>query len=384
MPTTRVKNALYRIMLPFLAPHCSASPVSSVSGHAIRDMESFVRIIRKRHVLGSSTLIESGSNWSLICTSSDLPAHAAQTDTVYRVASITKTATAILTMRLADLHLLDPDSPVSDFFTSEAAKSSLHGITLRHLLSHTSGLVDPPGLETALENGIPFPELLQNVRLFSPGDAFHYSNLGFGLIGCVMESVLHCPVGVIFRNYLFSPLNMNATLEGCLLPRETIMPVTRILPYRKGSDLVITKLGSVPLTSEDPLRHYGHTAGSMYTDIFSLRKLFHVLTNKDVSFLSEAAVNQMKREHASYGPVSPSLSYGLGLLRINDPSISEHCIYGHQGFAYGCVDGAFWEEDTGNMLITLNGGCCEARSGRLGISNRDFMRWAFRKELPLW
>ena len=85
-----------------------------------------------------------------------------------------------------------------------------------------------------------------------------------------MEAVLDKPVGEIFRDRLFSPLGMESTLEGCLLPADRIMPVSRVLPYRGGTGLVLTSLGSVPLRSADPLSHYGHTAGSMYTDIGSL------------------------------------------------------------------------------------------------------------------
>ena len=74
---------------------------------------------------------------------------------------------------------------------------------LRHLLSHTSGLIDPPGLESSLEKGVPFPDLLPDARRFQPGESFHYSNLGFGLIGSVMESVTGQPVGSLFRKCLF-------------------------------------------------------------------------------------------------------------------------------------------------------------------------------------
>ena len=162
------------------------------------------------------------------------------------------------------------------------------------------------------------------------------------------------------------------------------MPVIRVLPYRPGTGLTVTGLGSRPLGEPDPVRHYGHTAGSMYTDASSLQKLLHVLIRDDASFLSGSARSEMIREHASYGALSPSLSYGLGVLRILDPAISGSLVYGHQGFAYGCADGAFWEADTGRIMITLNGGCSEARSGRLGLANRDFLRWAFRKELPSW
>jgi hypothetical protein len=44
----------------------------------------------------------------------------------------------------------------------------------------------------------------------------------------------------------------------------------------------------------------------------------------------------------------------------------------------------FWEDSTGNIMILLNGGCSEARYGRLGCANYDFLRWAFRKEIPSW
>lgn len=384
MPTSKAKNMLYRMLLPVFAPRCGIHPLTSVSGHAIREEASFLHLIRRHHILGSSTLIESGNHYCLICTSSDSPLHISRPDTVYRVASITKVATAVLTLRMVDQHILSLDAPVSDYFADDTARRVLDGITLRHLLSHTSGLIDPPGLESALLKGVPFTRLFPNVRPNPPGTSFQYSNLGFGLIGCVMESILHMPVGKIFHDFLFSPLRMNATLEGCLIPNEKIMPVARILPYRKGSDLTLTALGSIPLSAENPTCHYGHTAGSMYTDIFSLQILMHVLFKNTPSFLSQSARDQMKKEHASYGRLSPSLSYGLGLLRINDSNLSEHCVLGHQGFAYGCVDGAFWEEDTGCLLITLNGGCSEARSGRLGISNRDLIQWAFRKELPSW
>jgi hypothetical protein len=162
------------------------------------------------------------------------------------------------------------------------------------------------------------------------------------------------------------------------------MPVTRILPYHEGEDLIMTPLGRIPLNEPDPLHHFGHTAGSMYTTVGSLQKLLNVLIRGDSGYLSPASVEEMKKQHASYGALSPTLSYGLGLLQINDSRISGCRVLGHQGFAYGCGDGAFWEEETGHLLIFLNGGCSEARTGRLGSANRDFTSWAFRKELPSW
>ena len=384
MPTTVFKNALYRLALPFCAPGVGRQPISSHSGHPLNCSDTFLRLIRRHHVLGSATLLNSGSHTALILTSSENPSHIPFPDTYFRVASITKSATSALILHLSDLGILDVNMPVSDLFASNKEQKALNGITLRHLLSHTSGIIDPSDLENSVENGIPFSDLLPAVRQFEPGAEFHYSNLGFGLIGCILEQVLKIPVSTVFSQYLFSPLDMNATLEGCSIPQDKIMPVTRILPYRQGYDMIVTRLGSHKLIDPDPLCHYGHTAGSMYTDILSLYRFFSMLSSNDGSFLSSDTLNNMKAEHASYGKLSPTLSYGLGLLRINDSYIADGVIYGHQGFAYGCADGAFWDETTKYLLIFLNGGCSEARTGRLGTANRDFLHWAFRKELPSW
>ena len=244
--------------------------------------------------------------------------------------------------------------------------------------------MDPPTLEKDLEAGKSISEVVRGMRVASPGKFFRYSNLGFGLIGCMLEAVSGRPLGKLFNEKLFEPLNMNATLEGCSLPPEKIMPVIRVLPYHPESGLTVTPLGKIPLDHPDPLRHYGHTAGSMYTDIDSLRKMLLCIRDGGAPLLSSESVSLMIQQHASYGTLSPGLAYGLGLLIIRDPALSSGRILGHQGFAYGCADGAFWEEDSGRVMIILNGGCSEARTGRLGLCNRDMLRWAFRKELPQW
>ena len=93
---------------------------------------------------------------------------------------------------------------------------------------------------------------------------------------------------------------------------------------------------------------------------------------------------EMIEKHAEYGKLSPTLSYGLGILRIHDNTLSESLILGHQGFAYGCADGAFWEQTSGRMVLFLNGGASEARIGRLGLCNYELLKWALRKEMPQW
>jgi len=383
MPTTKIKNLEYRLALPLLAPRPGKNPLLSADGHPIRYPNAFLRLIRRHHVLGSATLISDGSQESLLLTRSLRPAHIPDADTFFRVASITKVAVSVVAMRLIEEGYLDLNREVITCLPSSSGLDCLKGITLRHLLSHTSGLTDPPNLENDLNQGKALPEVLSSIRMGTVG-RFRYSNLGYGLIGCLLESILRKPVDTVFDEWLFRPLGMHASLGGRTLPAGHIMPISRVFVYHEGRDVILTPLGSRPLKAPDPLRHFGHTAGSMYVDIRSLASLFRMLLLDGNGFLRESSVSEMRRIHAVYGNVSPTLSYGLGLLRIHDPRLSNHDLLGHQGFAYGCVDGAFWEEGTKRMLIFLNGGCSEARTGRLGNANFDMLRWAFRKELPSW
>ena len=168
-----------------------------------------------------------------------------------------------------------------------------------------------------------------------------------------------------------------------------MMPICRVLPYRAGTDVTVTPLGRRPLAEPDPLRHFGHTAGAMYTDAPSLSRLLGLIEGKGtldgVTLLHPASLREMTTLHGFSGPAArPTRRYGLGLVLLEDPDLSPHRLLGHQGFAYGCVDGAFVEEHTGRRVIFLNGGASECRQGRLGLVNRDILRWALKEEMPSW
>ena len=211
-----------------------------------------------------------------------------------------------------------------------------------------------------------------------------YCNFGFGLLGCILENVTGRCISDLFRMKLFEPLGMRATLDATTLDESLIMPISRVLPYKKGNDVTITKLGRIPLDKPDPLRHFGHTAGAMYTDAPSLARLLALIAGGGIidgkRHVSAEMIAEMTRVQAS----TPTRTYGLGLVILNRPGISKHRLLGHQGFAYGCVDGAFIEEGTDRIVIFLNGGASEAREGKLGLVNKDVLTWAFRKEFPTW
>lgn len=384
MPTTPMKNLLYRAALPVLAP--SMRGQYSHQGDELHHFAEYERVLVRRHVAGASLLLKDGNRSAFINTSCRQPAHDAHHETIYRVASITKMATALVVLSACDDGLLTLNTPVASLLPDGERAPALHGVTVRHLLSHTSGLRDIPAVDGALRTGGTFHDALaaEGIRGSEPGQAMVYCNFGFGLLGCVLEHVTGHSVEKVFQERLFQPLSMRGTLDASTLPEERIMPISRMLPYHAGQDMTIPALGRLPLTEPDPLRHFGHTAGALYTNAPSLSVLLQLIAEGGMCLgrriISEAMIREMTTRQAS----TRTRTYGLGLVLLERPELSEHRLLGHQGFAYGCVDGAFFEEGTGRQVIFLNGGASEARTGMLGLVNRDVLQWALRKEMPSW
>lgn len=383
MPTTPVKNLLYRAALPLVAPTPRGQMHHTQQGHSIC-LPDYERLLCQHHVLGASLLLCSGESSAAVYTSTEKPLHQASCHTMFRVASITKMATALVMLLLAQEGAFSLDDAVALLLPDGTCEPALVGVTIRQLLCHTSGLRDVPAYDSALRQAQSFHEVLRAPGVRGSCDMV-YCNLGFGLLGCVMEQVTGQPLEQIFQQRLFHPLGMEATLDASTLAPERIMPISRVLPYRPGQDVTVTALGRQALTSADPLHHFGHTAGAMYTDCASLSRMLALIAQGGAPLLSADFIRQMTTQHSFSGPASsPERRYGLGLVLIDNPDISPRRIYGHQGFAYGCVDGAFFEEGTGRQVIFLNGGCSEARQGRLGLCNKALLQWALQKEIPSW
>lgn len=386
MPSTPLKNLIYRVCLPFGAPNPHKQMKHVQSGQQLTHLPYYEHLLVKHRVLGASLLLTDGDKQSQVYTSVYEPRHIASENTLFRVASITKMATALVTLMCVDDGLFSLDTPIRTLLPETPHSSVLDGMTVRHLLCHTSGLRDLPAMDKALRDGVSFDDVLaaDGVRAGTPGAQMEYSNFGFGLLGSLLEHVTGMCISELFRQRLFEPLNMRATLDASTLDESIIMPISRVLPYKKGNDVTITRLGRIPLNNPDPLLHFGHTAGAMYTDAPSLANLLDLIGNQGVfkgkRLISEVIMAEMTRVQST----TPTRTYGLGLVLLNRPNISEHRLLGHQGFAYGCVDGAFIEEGTGRKVVFLNGGANEAREGKLGLVNRDVLTWAFRKEFPTW
>ncbi|MBC7805628.1 MAG: beta-lactamase family protein [Akkermansiaceae bacterium] len=187
-------------------------------------MGAFVREQRERHgTPGVSLAVVSADRVVYACgfgvTSADPAQSVAVTpETLFRVGSTTKAMTGTLLMRLVEAEKLSLDEPVVTYlpWLTLSDNDATARVTLRHLMSHQSGLPwgagffgdrDPSGLETYVRTQVPLMPLIA-----PPGVLFSYSNIGVNVSGCVAEAVGGAPFAELMYTWVFEPLGMERTL----------------------------------------------------------------------------------------------------------------------------------------------------------------------------
>lgn len=134
-------------------------------------------------------------------------------DRVSNLGSVSKQFTSTAIMMLAQAHRLSYDDRVGSYVPELA--DQLKGITLRHLLNHTSGIpdvgdlgIDQPRLATA--------EVLARLArpdhiVSPPGEKYRYSNANYVLLGEVIKRVTGQPLATFLESRIFAPLDMRST-----------------------------------------------------------------------------------------------------------------------------------------------------------------------------
>jgi CubicO group peptidase (beta-lactamase class C family) len=137
------------------------------------------------------------------------------TDTPSNIGSVTKQITAMSIMMLAERKKLSYDDPVSQYISEFSRSAHFSRITLRHLLSHTSGIPDYGDLaidDSGLDQKRLIAALLNKEGVFAvPGLRYRYSNPGYVLLAIVVERVSGKRFGDFLEQEIFKPLAMGAT-----------------------------------------------------------------------------------------------------------------------------------------------------------------------------
>src|SRR5215216_3302253 len=140
--------------------------------------------------------------------------------TSYLWFSMTKIVTATAVLRLAESANLDLDAPVTNYFPDFSIVSQPVQVTMRHLLSHSSGLANPLPIRWVRSAGTPAPDrrtfvnrlLAKHRKLTSvPGERARRSNLGYLVLGEVISEVADTSYEEHVREEILSPLGMART-----------------------------------------------------------------------------------------------------------------------------------------------------------------------------
>lgn len=135
---------------------------------------------------------------------------------VFMIGSMTKHFTAVASMKLFEEGKLGLEDPIGKRLTDVPNVPA--GVTIHHLLSHTSGIVDyteiPGSITLARLDRTPKDVVKPALELpmrFAPGERHEYSNTNYILLGMVLERVCGKSFGSILDERIFRPLQMTAT-----------------------------------------------------------------------------------------------------------------------------------------------------------------------------
>ena len=294
-------------------------------------------------------------------------------DTVFRIASMTKSFTATAVLLLRDEGRLALDDPAERYVPELRgwATPERTPITIRHLLTMTAGFpTDDPWGDR--QQGLPldeFAKLLADGVSFNwvPGTRFEYSNLGYAILGLIITAVTGTPYKDFVRGRLMTPLGMT---------RSGYEPASENLArgYRRAPDGWVL----VPL---DP---YGAFApmGGVFTCV---RDLAHWVAGFAAAFaatttsagatadshpLAAASRREMQLPQLPTGWDRPAAfpadgtvtAYGFGLAMADEPGLGR--VAGHGGGYPGFGSYMRWHLASGTGVIAL-GNSTYARMGPL-------------------
>jgi CubicO group peptidase (beta-lactamase class C family) len=212
-----------------------------------------------------------------------------QPDALFRIASVSKTLTAVAIMKLVEEGKLDLDDHVAPFIAhlTPAPGSTVdprwEQITIRHLLNHTGGWdrnkpnggfdpMDRPAIAAAAV-GAQAPAsaetLIRYMRGmpldFNPGDRFAYSNFGYATLGRVIERVTGMPYEEYVRAFVLQPVGAHRTRSGKSRMRDALPDeVKYYMPWEPGLGLTLPLVPSVfPGEGTVPVNYGGYHLEAM-------------------------------------------------------------------------------------------------------------------------
>ncbi|HET7327179.1 MAG TPA: serine hydrolase domain-containing protein [Nocardioidaceae bacterium] len=261
-------------------------------------------------------------------------------DTQYRIGSITKTMTAALVLQLRDEGRLDLGDPVGRHLPD--APYAEHPV--RSLLAHSSGMqAEPAGPWWERSPGVSWADLAGRhagtAGVLPPGRQFHYSNLGYGVLGELVARLRGRSWRESVEQHLLRPLGMVRTSYSPMSPHATGYSVHAFAGTLTGEPAQDTAAMA--------------PAGQLWSTVGDLGRWLGVLLDPDPAVLSPETVAEMRTPQSGAPETAAAHSYGLGLelARLDDA-----LVVGHGGSMPGFLAGMFGDPATRVGAVVLANG----------------------------
>ncbi|NML41014.1 serine hydrolase [Chitinophaga sp. G-6-1-13] len=287
----------------------------------------------------------------------------------FNLASISKVFTATAILRLKDKGKLKLEDEVSRYLPG----FPFPGVTLRHLLTHTSGL---PNLELFEEVVKQYPDtIITNVAVlpllkqwkkglyFKPGDEFRYCNTNFNVLALIIEKVSGLDFPTYMEKYIFRPAGMKNTyvfrvnqIEDSLLVKQQVKPTfydtawlqaDKVARYRYTEYNNSGSVGSsnIITTTEDMLNFdNAFFSGELLSPATVEEAITPVKLNDGKTY--EAHMDTMLGEGVG--------QYGLGWEIFNMPGYGKGV--GHGGFKFGLATFYYHNLNSKQVIIAFMNG----------------------------
>ncbi|HET8603209.1 MAG TPA: serine hydrolase domain-containing protein [Marmoricola sp.] len=255
-------------------------------------------------------------------------------DVQHRIGSITKTMTAVLVLQCAHDGLLDLDDPLGRFLP----ESGYARCSLRALLAHVSGMQsEPVGPWWERSPGTDVDTLVAandgSGAVAASGEFFHYSNLGYALLGEAVARVRAASWWTLVQQRLLQPLGMHRTTWHPQAPHaqgHSVDHFTGVLAEEPHADTAAMA-----------------PAGQLWSTVLDLARWGRFLAAGDASVLPAGALEEAARA------VPPAEDYGLGLRLL---AYDGRWLVGHTGTMPGFQATLFVDPQTGDGVVALTDG----------------------------
>ena len=311
--------------------------------------------------------------------------------TIFRIASISKTFTAIALMQLQEEGKVDLNADVSDYLGWRLRNPDYPEtpITLTLLMSHKSSLRDGEGYghftSKMYEQPLDIEELFTPGGQFftedmfakeEPGSYFSYTNATWGIIASVIEKVSNMTLEAYCIKNIFGPMELDARFD----PSHSDLNRLGVLYRYQNNEWVGQSdeyLDKVPQPKTDASYIPGKNGllygpqGGLRCSVDDLEKIARLFWNhgryRDSAILEPESIKLMTSDKWTFNGSNGNtwdnffLSYGLGVHRITaspgkDVIFPEMKMAGHPGIAYGLLSDLYFDTSSKTAVIFITNG----------------------------